>query len=883
MKIKHLLLWLLVALCMHWSAKAQDIVYPDPLTLYDGSGSSSAVPVKFDNLKFGTHSQFILPKADLAALRNGTVTKLSFYSASSNMNFGEARYKVYMAEVPYNAFTASIPTLVDWDTMTEVYSGPLAVNANGVMEFDLITPFPYSGDNLMIGFREVETGNIIFSNKIWKGVSNLQRNTALASFRRYANAATPTTTVSQFLPKMTIEYCVLNLPAVVVTEDNVTANTASFSWVMPSPNVTGYKYQYNKVSEEIDNNWVVLSPTATSVTLEGLDYATGYLFHIAACYGEQVSPITVMEFATTCPDYVETPYYEDFDSYVIEDNLQPTVRTLPRCWDYINNATSFLDTEYPSLTYSSGFTYFANSQQNSLEFYIHRHIPTLDPKPQYAILPAMHNINTLCMKLYARSFIQDYTYTSTFKVGVMEETETGPEFVPIATITPSDVYQSYTIDFNGYNGNGEHIAIWMEVPNTWYGRVFIDDIAVTETPSFTRPIASHGGNSSSGWYLISSPLADATDAMNVTQLINGSFDSPDFDLYRFNPNNIVNGNAMAWENWKAEGTDHYHFDLEPGRGYLYANADNVTLNFLGTPYSSNGEVILHYDSDVNLGGWNLVGNPFPFPVNIGNRAFLRMNDNGSEFVSGTGTNIRPMEGIFVYTETDGERLKFSTVQSQDHNEQLSVSVNKVLSRNGLMTPIDCAILRFDGGDELPKFQFNEKNAKVYIPQNGLDYAVINAEGQGEMPINFRADENGTYTLSLSCENVEFSYLHLFDNKTGTDVDLLPLLRGQGGFNNPVTYTFDATTTDYESRFKLVFATGSSVAGDSFTFINSNGNFSIFGIEGEATLQVFDVMGRVLSTETFSGSIEKRLNVAPGVYFIRLLSDEDVKTQKIVVR
>ena len=89
--------------------------------------------------------------------------------------------------------------------------------------------------------------------------------------------------------------------------------------------------------------------------------------------------------------------------------------------------------------------------------------------------------------------------------------------------------------------------------------------------------------------------------------------------------------------------------------------------------------------------------------------------------------------------------------------------------------------------------------------------------------------------------------------------------------------------DYESRFKLVYATGSSIDDNSFTFLNSNGNFSIFGIEGEATLQVLDVMGRMLSTETFNGSIEKRLDVAPGVYFIRLVSGNDMKTQKIVVR
>ena len=293
---------------------------------------------------------------------------------------------------------------------------------------------------------------------------------------------------------------------------------------------------------------------------------------------------------------------------------------------------------------------------------------------------------------------------------------------------------------------------------------------------------------------------------------------------------------------------------------------------MGAPYEGNGEVTLHYNENENWGGWNLVGNPFPVSAYIGDRYYLRMNEDGTGFVPATvGSAIEAMEGIFVYTEDDGEVLTFSTTQPTRNNEQLSLNVSK-MTRGGLTT-VDRAILNFNEGSGLPKFQLDENSAKVYIPQNGMDYAVVTAEGQGELPVNFRADENGLYTLSFSFENVEFSYLHLFDNKTGTDVDLL----------NTPSYTFSATTTDYESRFKLVYATGSSLADDSFSFINSNGNFSIFGIEGEATLQVLDVMGRMLSSETFSSSIEKRLDVVPGVYFIRLVNGVDVKTQKVVVR
>ena len=139
-----------------------------------------------------------------------------------------------------------------------------------------------------------------------------------------------------------------------------------------------------------------------------------------------------------------------------------------------------------------------------------------------------------------------------------------------------------------------------------------------------------------------------------------------------------------------------------------------------------------------------------------------------------------------------------------------------------------------------------------------------------MPVNFKAETNGSYTMSFGSENVTFSYLHLIDNLTGADVDLLAT----------PSYTFDATTTDYASRFRLVFATGDNNDGDSFAFF-SNGSFVVSN-EGEATLQVVDVMGRILKSENISGSASVKVDAASGVYMLRLVNGNDVKVQKVVV-
>jgi hypothetical protein len=143
-----------------------------------------------------------------------------------------------------------------------------------------------------------------------------------------------------------------------------------------------------------------------------------------------------------------------------------------------------------------------------------------------------------------------------------------------------------------------------------------------------------------------------------------------------------------------------------------------------------------------------------------------------------------------------------------------------------------------------------------------------------MPVNFRAAENGTYSLSVEVSDTEMAYLHLIDNKTGVDVDLLA---------NP-SYTFEANANDYESRFRLVFnATGVEENNTNETFAFFNGSEWVINTTGNATLQVVDMMGRVLSSEQINGNTAVNLNQAAGIYVLRLVNGENVMVQKVVVR
>ena len=162
-------------------------------------------------------------------------------------------------------------------------------------------------------------------------------------------------------------------------------------------------------------------------------------------------------------------------------------------------------------------------------------------------------------------------------------------------------------------------------------------------------------------------------------------------------------------------------------------------------------------------------------------------------------------------------------------------------------------------------------------QGQQEIAIVPCKGN-EQPVNFKAAKNGTYTINVNTNNMEFNYLHLIDNLTGVDVDLLALRQAQG----PMTYTFEAKTTDYASRFRLVFSVCGDADGDDapFAFIN-NGNLIIIGAESGALLQIVDVLGHVVR----SGDAMNRVStggMTKGVYVLRLINGDDVRTQKIII-
>ena len=450
--------------------------------------------------------------------------------------------------------------------------------------------------------------------------------------------------------------------------------------------------------------------------------------------------------------------------------------------------------------------------------------------------------------------IDNVVMGTTVPAGSWQSVSTVDNTVTLNNLTPATPYEA---KLQG-NCGSEGLSVETEVVGF-----------TTTANSYTKSIVGYPNNTS-GWYLIASPLAGCIPATAVTHLTDNTY-----DLYYFDQTGSNNGSE--WKNLKA----HSEFvNLESGRGYLYSNSSNVTLEFSGRPYNGDGVVALAYSTanpNAATHGWNLIGNPFITDATLEGRAFYRMNATGSELIAAEGSTVYAKEGIFVKATSANETATFVQQRGRTIDEGKCIVLNVSHSNN----IIDRAILRFDQGPTLPKFQFHDYNTKLYIPQDGEDYAIVSSDGVGEMPVNLEARKNGEYTLTVSPENVELGYLHLIDNLTGADIDLL----------GSSTYTFTAKTSDYASRFKLVFATQvpEPAEGPDSTFaFCANGDWIILNPStgsGASTLQVFDMLGRQLSSQEIHSAfrIPHSAFPTPGVYVLRLINGQNIKTQKIVIR
>lgn len=348
------------------------------------------------------------------------------------------------------------------------------------------------------------------------------------------------------------------------------------------------------------------------------------------------------------------------------------------------------------------------------------------------------------------------------------------------------------------------------------------------------------------WYLIASPMTEQLDIVNSTNLL--TTNATDYDLYIFDQSN-----ETEWLNYKQN-----HFTtIDNKTGYLYANKDDIDIAFVGTLNNTNGIVTIAFIDDQEHSGFNLVGNPFPCNATI-SRDFYRIVETleGSKIMIATDPTIAPMEGIFVKAiDTNDNSITFSKPTAKEcHTSESAITMSVGHGQDGVL---DIARIRFSGETNLEKLSLREGGTELFIPQNGKKFALVVNPELSETPISFKAATDGTYTLTVSSLPTShlspLTYLHLIDNLTGADIDLL----------QSQSYTFEAKADDFESRFRLLFS----------AVENTNSNTTDIT---DGVTQILDVTGRFVGTNVNE-------NMKPGVYILRTINGNEIKTEKIIIK
>lgn len=379
-----------------------------------------------------------------------------------------------------------------------------------------------------------------------------------------------------------------------------------------------------------------------------------------------------------------------------------------------------------------------------------------------------------------------------------------------------------------------------------------------------------------GWYTISSSVHDKnseTESFDNVEHLKNEF----YDLFAYDEP------THYWINCKyAEGAEFTTFTK--GRGYIYRRSNIQKIKFAGETNVGSIDYNVTYTSDAGtLKGFNLIGNPYTHNITLKYTTLKNGNDealpDGSQLTGyyvldgaggwstklGADDNIAPAQGFLVQVPSTAAKVNFQQTAQRDraNNDFMRFAIS-----NDEYEDVTYAL--FAKGLGLNKIGHrNPDIPMIYINQNEQDYAIATmGDDTKSFNLNFEAKTTGRYTLSLKTEG-EFNYIHIIDKVAGEDIDLL----------NDGEYSFIGSPADMTDRFvvRLTYLPDYSDE-DNDSFAYQNGNEIL--VSGEGTLQVFDVMGRLVMQKHVNGVETVCTSSVPtGVYILRL----NENTQKIIIK
>ncbi|MFZ4707443.1 MAG: YDG domain-containing protein, partial [Bacteroidales bacterium] len=416
------------------------------------------------------------------------------------------------------------------------------------------------------------------------------------------------------------------------------------------------------------------------------------------------------------------------------------------------------------------------------------------------------------------------------------------------------------------------------------------------------------------FHFVSSPVsAQAIQPEFVPSAINSG---QDFFAYSEPDNSWINSKTSG-NIWNTDFDTYF----AAGKGYMVAYPTAAVLkNFKGNlnsyPSGTPLAITCTYTSTKGK-GWNLLGNPFTSAIDWdivtkgdgidaalyyydaaaqNYRYYIRLGSLGT--LGGGSRYIPAMQGFMVHANSTGTS-KTVTIQNGNRVHQAQTtyykSTNTVpgslslkVAANGLEDEAYIyfnanATNSFDGQYDAYKLRsYNTSVPALYT--NASDGSELAINGLPEIaenaviPVSFVAGMDGEYTLSANLQNIPNAIVYLIDTKLDKTQNL----------SANAVYTFNASTTDQPSRFKLTFnSVGIIEPGNAETLriYMEAGNLYVSGsFTANTEIRVTNMLGQIMLRARTSGNALTTLNansLPNGVYVVSLVSGSKSVSRKIV--
>lgn len=828
------------------------------ITKNDGTITNLYVPV--NRFVRNARQQFIQPSTDLTGLIGNKITSVTFYSSHETVSWGATvEYKVRLMEVAQTTFGSN--SFVSLANDTIVYDGTVSISGKQ-MVITFTTPYVYGGGDLLFDFTHVTGGSD--ADPYFYGINT----TGYSAIERHG--VNNTITRVTFLPKMTLTY------------EPTSAGSAT-TGITKCYYAQGTTLPLAKTNDGADtdviSNCNYFTPTAA------YDYANQG--------GNRVGATTTRLAAqmNTATGYLPWAYTTASD---INGDMPVLSNTDFTCMGQADG-TRFID--YGTDVNNLIALYNANDGGGAINLTANADIIRL---PESDV--TLYINEDVAVTQSVSGSINAYTGITMKNEGTLgTKNRTWHFFSSPLTAAPMGLtYENEGTIYNPYGStpeDGETVYPYLGNVNSAVNGYIPNDMGYT---------AEGGSVTSNGTYM-------------------------DFDLYSYcEPD-------YHWINLKRNSNSHFHEDephaqitytnettFTPGKGYMFALGDNsshsqVFVQSNGVLNNSNSISLPISRSGAHLTGYNFLGNPYQsyldfeaFSTNANNRdiwsesghvGYIIYDAVQGGYVSfgydpsgiypsqgaiAAGPYINMHQGFMVIS--DG-----SATQAVFDNSMRDITPNATHFRGEQPTfpVVNLIATDADGKKDFTVVEVNRPsnggvrkltgirngNAMMYAHYDNANLGLAFIEGTPEyVPLWFEAQEDGIYTLTWNTANFDLGYMHLVDNLTGADYDML----------SNDQYTFQSNRTDSKARFRLVFKPMGieeeveSETGENFAFIDNNGQLIV---NGEGELSFIDLNGRILMTEYVSGQQNhiSMPKVAVGMYMLRLSSVNGTKVQKIVVR